>query len=401
MTEQTRQASFNNIQENLNALASAAEQSLQTIVYENLPKPPPKVVSIWKEFRDFAFQGSIIDLAVGIILGGAVGSVINSLVNDIVMPPIGWLLSGVDFANIFLLLKRGKKNKLTKGQYKSLSQAKEDGAVTVNVGVFLNSVLNFVVISVIIFAFVRTINQAKEDRKHKDKEGKSHKTKKCIYCYSKIDFRARKCPYCTSILPSISVANSSSAPAIPIHSPIPPSPININSHNSSFSQVNGHPVFPPSSTLDLLSPLSNGNSSSVPSIPVAQSSVIAPIQPTASNGSMVPQQVPDSNSSTTQPTTPPASNGTNIPIMKANSNGDEQSSGSWYYGQNDNYFATEYSLDQNTQFGDVGDVNTESDSDGDGEGSPHIKKGKKANAKKYLKKNLKKQLSRTSLLLGK
>jgi len=184
MTQPVFRQSLSNIQENLEALASVAGEHLQ-----NLPKPPEKVVSIWKEFRDFAFQGSVVDLSVGIILGGAFGSVISSLVNDIIMPPIGWLLSGVDFANIFVLLKRGKKNKITKGIYKSLGQAKDDGAVTVNIGVFLNSVLNFVVIAVIIFTFVRTINKVKRQDVAK---------KKCEFCYSKIDCRATKCAYCTS-----------------------------------------------------------------------------------------------------------------------------------------------------------------------------------------------------------
>jgi len=180
--------SLSNLQENLEVLANVANQSFQ-----NLPKPPQKVVSIWKAFRDFAFQGSVIDLAVGIILGGAFGNVVNSLVNDIIMPPIGWLLSGVDFANIFILLKRGKKNRITKATYKSLNQAKEDGAVTVNMGVFLNSVLNFVVISVIIFTFVRMISRVKT-------KTEVATMKKCEHCCSKIHWKAKKCAYCTSDL---------------------------------------------------------------------------------------------------------------------------------------------------------------------------------------------------------
>jgi large conductance mechanosensitive channel len=123
------------------------------------------------------------------------------------MPPIGWILSGVDFANLFVLLKRGKKNSITKGAYKSLTQAKDDGAVTVNVGVvgiyfiiiidsfskFLNSVINFSVISVIIFVIIRTINQIKK------KEKKKIIAKHCTHCFSKIDKRAKKCPVCTSV----------------------------------------------------------------------------------------------------------------------------------------------------------------------------------------------------------
>jgi len=180
-----RNESFNNLMENLEALASAAG-------LKDLPTPPPKVVSLWKSFVDFAFQGSVIDLAVGIIIGGAFGKLVNSLVNDMIMPPIGWLLSGVDFANIYFLLKRGRKAKLTHAQYKSLNHAKDDGAVTVNVGVFLNSVLNFVVISTIVFTFVRTIHQ-------QQKSGMG-KMKKCLYCMNKVHFRAVRCPCCTSTL---------------------------------------------------------------------------------------------------------------------------------------------------------------------------------------------------------
>ncbi|PRP79087.1 large-conductance mechanosensitive channel [Planoprotostelium fungivorum] len=185
MLKARRNESFNNLMENLEALASAAG-------LKDLPTPSPKVVSLWKSFVDFAFQGSVIDLAVGIIIGGAFGKLVNSLVNDMIMPPIGWLLSGVDFANIYFLLKRGRKAKLTHAQYKSLNHAREDGAVTVNVGVFLNSVLNFVVISTIVFTFVRTIHQ-------QQKKGMG-KQKKCIYCLNKIHFRAIRCPCCTSTL---------------------------------------------------------------------------------------------------------------------------------------------------------------------------------------------------------
>lgn len=119
----------------------------------------------------------------------------NSLVNDVIMPPIGMLLRGVDFANIFLLLKRGKKMTITKTRYKSLSQAKEDGAVTINVGVFLNSMINFFVISVIIFVIMRTITRIK--RKKHSKSGKE-----CKFCFSRVDIRAIKCPYCTSMIES-------------------------------------------------------------------------------------------------------------------------------------------------------------------------------------------------------
>jgi large conductance mechanosensitive channel len=106
------------------------------------------------------------------------------------MPPIGWLLSGVDFANLFVLLKKGKKG----GPYKSLSSAKDDGAVTINVGAFLNSFINFVVISVVIFTMVRIVNKVRK-KKAKIK-------KKCPFCYSKIDHRSVRCSFCTASLES-------------------------------------------------------------------------------------------------------------------------------------------------------------------------------------------------------
>lgn len=191
--EKKQRESLSNFRANLEALARGAESTVAGVavhLHNQLPQPPPKVVSMWKEFRDFAFQGSAIDLAVGIIVGGAFGKIVNSLVNDIIMPPIGWLLSGVDFANIFVLLKRGKKNRITKAKYKSLTHAKDDGAIAIGVGVFLNSVLNFVVISVIIFTFIRTVNQVKHN--------KEPKQRKCNFCFQKIDLRATRCSYCTS-----------------------------------------------------------------------------------------------------------------------------------------------------------------------------------------------------------
>jgi large conductance mechanosensitive channel len=147
---------------------------------------------------------------VGIIVGGAFGKIVNSLVNDIIMPPIGMLLRGVDFANIFWVLKRGKKIAITKAKYKSLTQAKEDGSVTINIGVFLNSLINFLVLSVIIFTLVRFINKLKRKKQKKS-------SKECKYCYSKVDIRAIRCPYCTGDLAEcvpLSLSSSTSGNAL-------------------------------------------------------------------------------------------------------------------------------------------------------------------------------------------
>jgi len=187
--------SFAKLKTNVEAFAREAEHSIAEVgkqIQNQLPTPPEKVISIWKEFRDFAFKGSIVDLSVGIIVGGAFGKIVNSMVNDIIMPPIGLLLSGVDFANIFVLLKRGRKHRITRNKYKSLTHAKDDGAIVMGVGVFLNSILNFVVISVIIFIFVRSINRIKRK--------KEPLLTSCPQCFSPIDKRALRCPFCTSTL---------------------------------------------------------------------------------------------------------------------------------------------------------------------------------------------------------
>jgi large conductance mechanosensitive channel len=109
-----------------------------------------------KEFKEFALRGNVVDLAVGIIIGAAFTTIVNSLVNDIVMPPIGLLVGGVDFSNLFVVLRDGAKQP---GPYASLAAAKAAGAVTLNIGVFLNNVLNFLIVSWVIFMLVRAMNR--------------------------------------------------------------------------------------------------------------------------------------------------------------------------------------------------------------------------------------------------
>ena len=111
-----------------------------------------------KEFRDFAMPGNVVDMAVGIIVGGAFGVIAKTLVSDILMPPIGLLLGGVDFSNLFLVLKEGAQ---TAAPYATLADAQAAGAVTLNWGVFLNTVVNFVVVAFAIFMVVKAINTAK------------------------------------------------------------------------------------------------------------------------------------------------------------------------------------------------------------------------------------------------
>lgn len=115
-----------------------------------------------KDFKDFAMRGNVVDLAVGVIIGAAFGTIVTSLVNDVIMPPIGLLVGGVDFSNLFLTLKEGAK---AAGPYASLAEAKAAGAVTVNLGLFINALINFVIIAFAIFLLVRAIN-----RLHKKEE---------------------------------------------------------------------------------------------------------------------------------------------------------------------------------------------------------------------------------------
>ncbi len=144
---------------------------------------------MWKELKAFIMRGNVIDLAVGVIIGGAFGKIVTSLVNDVIMPPIGLLLGKVDFSNLYI--------NLSGGSYESLAAAKEAGAATLNYGLFINAVIDFVIVAVAIFFVVRAIN-----RLHKKPEEKpaAPTTKDCPYCFSKIDLKATRCPHCTSQL---------------------------------------------------------------------------------------------------------------------------------------------------------------------------------------------------------
>jgi large conductance mechanosensitive channel len=113
---------------------------------------------MFKEFREFAVRGNVVDLAVGVIIGVAFGAVVTSLVNDVIMPPIGLILGGVDFSNLFVVLKEGAK---AASPYASLAEAKAAGAVTVNIGVFINAVINFIIVAFAVFLVVKGVNAAR------------------------------------------------------------------------------------------------------------------------------------------------------------------------------------------------------------------------------------------------
>jgi large conductance mechanosensitive channel len=140
-----------------------------------------------KEFREFAIKGNMLDLAMGVILGAAFGGVVSSLVNDMLMPPLGKLLGGVDFTDLFVVLGAGR--------YPSLQAAKAAGAATLNYGVFINTVINFLVVAWALFFLVKAINVARRPA-----PAATLTERECPFCVSKIPRRATRCPHCTSVL---------------------------------------------------------------------------------------------------------------------------------------------------------------------------------------------------------
>lgn len=143
-----------------------------------------------KEFKEFAMRGNVLDMAVGIIIGAAFGKIISSFVNDVLMPPIGLLLGKVDFSNLFI--------NLSGTDYQSVAQAKDAGAATLNIGLFLNTVIDFVIVAFAIFLLIRQVN-----RFMKKKEIPAEPTtKECPHCFSTIPIKATRCAYCTSELVS-------------------------------------------------------------------------------------------------------------------------------------------------------------------------------------------------------
>jgi large conductance mechanosensitive channel len=146
-----------------------------------------------KEFKEFAMRGSVIDMAVGIIIGAAFGTIVQSLVNDIIMPPIGMILGHVDFANLFAVLKAGT----TPGPYASLAAAQAAGAVTINYGMFINKVISFVIVAFALFFLIRSMNSMKRNQETPAAEPT---TKECPYCLLTIPIKAIKCGYCTADL---------------------------------------------------------------------------------------------------------------------------------------------------------------------------------------------------------
>jgi len=146
---------------------------------------------MFKEFKEFAMRGSVMDMAVGIIIGAAFGAIITSLVADVLMPPIGLLLGRVDFSNLYVLLTAGQ----TPGPYASLAAAQQAGAVTLNYGAFINKIISFLIVAFSIFLLVRGMNRMKRKA-----EAPAPTTKDCPFCATAIPIAAVRCPNCTSEL---------------------------------------------------------------------------------------------------------------------------------------------------------------------------------------------------------
>ena len=144
-----------------------------------------------KEFKEFAIRGNVVDMAIGIIIGGAFGTIVKSLVSDILMPPLGLLLGGVDFSNFFLVLKKGA----TVGPYTSLADTQAAGAVTINYGLFLNTVISFLIVAFAVFMLIKKINKV---RKQEEVQTSESTTRDCPFCFSAIPIKATRCPFCTS-----------------------------------------------------------------------------------------------------------------------------------------------------------------------------------------------------------
>ncbi|OPY76909.1 MAG: Large-conductance mechanosensitive channel [Syntrophorhabdus sp. PtaU1.Bin058] len=144
-----------------------------------------------KEFKTFVMRGNVVDMAVGIIVGAAFTAIVKSLVDDVIMPPIGLLLGNIDFSNFFVVLREGK----AAGPYATLAAAKAAGAVTLSYGLFVNTIISFLIVAFSVFLMIKQVN-----RFRKEPPPVVPDTKECPYCISSIPIKAVKCPHCTSEL---------------------------------------------------------------------------------------------------------------------------------------------------------------------------------------------------------
>jgi large conductance mechanosensitive channel len=148
-------------------------------------------MGMMKEFKEFAVRGNVVDMAVGIIIGAAFGTVVKSFVDDVLMPPLGMLVGNVDFQNILLVLRQGTPA----GPYETLAAAKDAGAVTLNLGLFVNAIVSFAIVAFAVFILVRGLNRLK---RKEEAPAPAPTTRECPFCMSEIPLKATRCPHCTS-----------------------------------------------------------------------------------------------------------------------------------------------------------------------------------------------------------
>lgn len=149
---------------------------------------------MFKEFKEFAVKGNVVDMAVGIIIGVAFGAIVNSFVADVIMPPIGLLIGGIDFSDFFIILKEGT----SAGPYATLADAQEAGAVTINYGIFITAFISFLIVAFAVFLLVKGVNSMRRQKE----EPTEPTTKECPHCLSTVLIKATRCAFCTSELPA-------------------------------------------------------------------------------------------------------------------------------------------------------------------------------------------------------
>jgi len=153
------------------------------------------IKNILEELKNFAVKGNVMDMAVGIIIGAAFGKIVDSMVKDVIMPPIGWLMGKVDFSNLYWTLPNENGEFV---HYPSLEAAQAAGAVTVNYGVFINTLISFVIVVLAVFILVKGINKLKSLAEKETAAQEEATTKTCPKCFSTVNIKATKCPFCTS-----------------------------------------------------------------------------------------------------------------------------------------------------------------------------------------------------------
>lgn len=153
-------------------------------------------MGMMKEFKEFAVKGNVMDMAVGIVIGAAFGTIVKSLVSDVIMPPIGLVLGNVDFSNLFVVLKDAAESS---GVYATLADAQAAGAVTLNYGLFINTIISFLIVAFALFMVIKNVNRLKREE---PAPAPAPTAKECPQCFSTINIKAVRCPNCTSTLQS-------------------------------------------------------------------------------------------------------------------------------------------------------------------------------------------------------